>query len=219
MLTFLAVVTVAERDDAALVAAWRGGDRAAGEALLERHYDAIVRFFTHKAGDQADDLTQRTFLACAGGLHGFRAESSFRAFLFGIARNVLFEHIRHRVRAGQRDPDFTVQSLADLAPGVATLASRRAEQRALVRALQQIPLEAQVLVELYYWEELGLDELATVLGIPEGTVKSRLHRARAQLREAMEKLDGTPEELESASQVLAQWAAGVQGRATPRGDR
>lgn len=199
-------------EEGQLVEAWRGGDRAAGEALIERHYDAVARFFASKAGGQADDLTQRTFLLCAGSIAGFRAEGSFRGFLFGIARNVLYEHIRGRLRDARIEPDFTASSLADLAPGVATLAGRRVEQRILGQALHSIPLESQLVLELHYWEELSVEELGEALGVPPGTVKSRLHRARALLREAMRRVPSTPEEAESASLLLAQWAAGVRAR-------
>jgi RNA polymerase sigma factor (sigma-70 family) len=207
VLTFAGVT-----DDSEVAQAWRGGDRAAGEALIERHYDAIARFFASKAGDQAGDLTQRTFLLCSSSLDSFRGDGSFRAFLFGIARNVLFEHIRGRVRDG-RNVDVGESSIADLSPGVATLVSLRAEKRVLGLALQNIPLDLQLLLELYYWEELGVDELAEVMGTPPGTIKSRLHRARGLLREAMERVPSTPEELHSASALLAEWAAGVRRRA------
>jgi RNA polymerase sigma factor (sigma-70 family) len=198
--------------DNELAEAWRAGDRAAAHALIERHYDAIARFFATKAGDHAEDLTQRTFLACSHSMPGFRGEGSFRAFLFGIARNVLYEHIRGRIRDRRIEPDFNESSVADLSPGTQTLASRRAERRLLVQALQRIPLELQLLVELYYWEELGMAELAEVLGVPEGTVKSRLFRARRLLREAMERVPGSVEELRSVSAELADWVAGVRAR-------
>lgn len=196
-----------------LIEAWSGGDRRAGEALIERYYDAIARFFTNKAGGEADDLTQRTFLRCASSLSRFRSEGSFRAFLFGIARNTLYEHFRRRLRDARMAPDFNASSLADLAPGVATLAGQKAEQRVLGLALQNIPLEMQILLELYYWEDLGLGELAQMLEVPKGTIKSRLHRARAMLREAMEKVARSPEEMDSASQLLARWAAGIKEQA------
>lgn len=175
------------REDAALLEAWRGGDRAAATELIERHYDSIAAFFRTKAGAEADDLVQRTFLRVAEGSTTFRGESSFRAFLFGIARNVLFEHIRRRTRDG-KPPDLHTSSIRDLGPGVVTLVSQKAEQRLLVAALQRIPVELQVAIELYYWEELSVDELAVVLDVPPGTVKSRLHRARHLLREAMDLL-------------------------------
>jgi len=198
-------------DDLDLLRAWSTGDRAAGATLVSRHYDAIVRFFRNKAGDAADDLVQRTFLVCAESAASFRALGSVRAWLFGIARNVLYEHIRGRVRAGLADPDFRESALADLAPGVSTIAARRADQRVLLRALQLIPLELQVLLELYYWEDLGVDELAEVLGVPPGTVKSRLFRARALLREATAQVPATAEETQSARILLDAWAARVGG--------
>src|SRR5688572_10301390 len=122
--------------DPELLQAWQGGDRDAAARLVERHYDAIARFFGNKAPDHADDLVQRTFLACAESAGGFRAEGSFRAFLFGIARNVLYEHIRGRVRDGRNEPDFRSSALVDLAPGVSTMVVRRNEERLIARALQ-----------------------------------------------------------------------------------
>jgi len=191
--------------DAELFAAWRAGDRTAGESLIERHYDAIARFFRTKAGEHADDLVQRTFLVCAEPGASFRGEGSFRSFLFGIARNVLYEHIRRRVRDGQPEPDFAASSIMDLAPGVATIAAQRAEQRLLVQALQNMPLESQLLLELYYWEDLSIDEVASVLSIPKGTVKSRLFAARSVLRDKMESMATTPEDARSVRALIQAW--------------
>jgi RNA polymerase sigma factor (sigma-70 family) len=172
-------------DDSQLIAAWRDGDRAAGQMLVGRYFDAISRFFATKAGEHAGDLVQRTFLICSESLGRFRGDGSVRAFLYGIARNVLYEHIRRRMKAVARKPDFSVSSIADLAPGVSTVVDRRAKQQALVEALQRIPLELQLVVELYYWEQLSVSELAEVVGVPPGTIKSRLHRARALLQESI----------------------------------
>lgn len=180
------MLSSAAMDDRQLIAAWREGDRAAGQALIERHYDAISRFFATKAGAHAGDLVQRTFLICSESLGRFRGDGSVRAFLYGIARNVLYEHIRSRTKAAAQKPDFSVSSIVDLAPGVATMADQRAKERALMEALQRIPLELQLIVELYYWEQLRVSELAEVMGVPPGTIKSRLHRARALLQDSIE---------------------------------
>ena len=176
-------VTVKPADgDLELFAAWQAGNRRAGAALIERHYDAIMRFFRHKAGRSAEDLAQRTFLAFAHAAPTYRGHGTFKAWIFGIARNILLEHIRGRARDGRSDADETPQSLADLGPGVATMAAKKADQRRVAAALRQLPRDMQVLLELYYWEELGVDDLATVLGVPAGTIKSRLHAARARLK-------------------------------------
>jgi RNA polymerase sigma-70 factor (ECF subfamily) len=203
----------AHDDDAALLHAWARGDRDAGSRIVERHYDAIVRFFRNKAGEEADDLVQRTFIATAEGAGRFQGRSSVRAWIFGIARNVLYEHLRRRVKDGRSEPEFRESALVDLAPGVSTVAARRADQRVLLHALQRIPIELQVLLELYYWENLGVEELAQALEVPAGTIKSRLHRARALLREATAKVPATPQETQSARILLDEWAQRVAGRA------
>lgn len=190
-------------EDAALLDSWRSGDRDAGEALIGRYYGAVLRFFRTKAGEHADDLAQRAFLRCAEPANAFRGDSSFRAFLFGIARNVLYEHMRARLRDRRIDPDLGVSSVLDLDPRASTIALRRAEQRALVAALQRLPVDLQMTLELYYWEELSVEELGQVLDVPPGTVKSRLHRGRALLREALENV---PEEANRSSPpAVSEW--------------
>lgn len=198
-------------DDAALFRAWTAGEKRAGAALIERHYDSVERFFDTKVADRAEDLAQLTFLRCAEAATTWRGDGGFRAFLFGVARNVLREHIRGRVRDGRRPMDFDTASIADLVPGAATLAARSAEQLQLARALQRLPLDLQELVELYYWEELSVEELAACVGVPAGTIKSRLHRARALLKEAMDALPEGEEGREGARTLLRQWVERVRG--------
>jgi RNA polymerase sigma-70 factor (ECF subfamily) len=197
-------------DDQDLYAAWIGGDRAAGATLTERHFPAIERFFAHKTSTGADDLVQQTFLRAVQAPKEFRGDGSFRAFLFGIARNVLFEHIRKRVRAGREVPDFAISTLMDLVPGASTLLGRESDTRSLVLALQRIPLDLQLLLELYYWEELPLADLAEIFGVPSGTIKSRLFRARGLVRDAMEAVPGDEDDKRSARSLLQGWLADVR---------
>lgn len=171
------------RTDAALLAAWQGGDLGAGEALFARHFDAVLRFFRFKAADACDELVQRTFTACLEKRDALRDAASFRAFLFGIAR---FELLRHYQRAaGKREIDLGAVSLVDLDPSPSRIAARNEEQRLLADALRRIPVDLQVVIELHYWEELSTAEIADVLGIPPGTVKSRLRRAREALEQRL----------------------------------
>jgi RNA polymerase sigma factor (sigma-70 family) len=193
--------------DHELLRAWAAGDRDAGAQLVERHYDTVARFFANKAADAADDLVQRTFLACAESTTSLRKEGSLRAYLLGVARNVLFEYIRGKARDG-REVDFGTQSIVDLSPGASTLVDQHAQQRQLLLAIQRIPLESQLLLEMFYWEELSVDELAEALAIPAGTVKSRLFRAREQLRDALgEQPAGGSAEQASAQALLDEWLA------------
>lgn len=168
-------------DDAALLEAWRGGDRAAGEQLFERHFDAIFRFFERKGVPDVGDLVQRTFLGCVEARDRFRGGATFRTFLFAIARHELYGFFRGRKQA----LDFGVSSLADLAPGPSTIARTRDLHDLLLAALRVIPLDLQLALELRFWEGLSGPELAAALEVPEGTVRSRLRRALDALREAL----------------------------------
>jgi RNA polymerase sigma-70 factor (ECF subfamily) len=169
--------------DAHLFEAWRAGDRRAGEQLFERHFDAIYRFFQTKVSGDVSDLVQRTFVGCVEAADRFRRASSFRTFLYAIARNELYGHYRAKKRDERLD--FSVSSAADLSPGISTMARKASERAALAEALKGLPLELQVALELHYWEGLVGPEIAEVLGVPEGTVRSRLRRGLEQLRDAV----------------------------------
>jgi RNA polymerase sigma factor (sigma-70 family) len=192
-------------EDAELYRAWRGGDAGAGRRLIERHYDGIARFFRSKAGPSADDLVQRVFLVAADPRGGFRGESSFRTYLFGVARNVLFDHYRELGRDSRRDVDVSVSSVHDLFPGMSTMAAQRADLHVLYEALQRIPIDIQMTLELFYWEDLGVAELAVALDIPEGTVKSRLYRGRMLLEQAIAKVPASPDAQASVRAVFSEW--------------
>ena len=165
--------------DVALLEAWRAGDLQAGNALLGRHFRALLRFFENKAGAEADDLIQRTLLACAESYRQIRGDASFRTYLFTIARHELYRFFRQR--AQRQDIDFGVSSLRDLQTSVTARLQHRERRQALERALAQLPLDDQLLLELFYTEELDSGELAQVFGIEPSSVRARLHRARAAL--------------------------------------
>lgn len=170
--------------DEELLRAWAGGDEGAGAALFRGHFDALYRFFRTKVPDDYEDLIQTTMLECVRVKTRVRGDVPFRAFLLGVARNCLLHHFRSRYR-DRLEFDSSRSSVADLDPRPSTLAARNAEQAQLLAAMRQIPLDLQVVLELHYWEELGTRELAVALEIPQGTVKSRLRRAREALREVL----------------------------------
>ncbi|MCA9706795.1 MAG: RNA polymerase subunit sigma-70, partial [Myxococcales bacterium] len=141
-------MTQAEPDDHALLHAWQQGDAAAGERLMRRHYDAIHRFFEVKASFLADDLTQRTFLACMEAAASYRGESSVRAFLFGIARKQYLGYQRKdgRLESAMQFRDFGGRRTFT---SVSTLVSRREEQHLLLRALVDLPAEQLMPLQLF----------------------------------------------------------------------
>ena len=174
--------------DFELLDAWQAGDKAAGNALVERHFDSIYRFFDRKVHGDVADLVQNTFLACVESNERFRRASIFRTYLFSIARRKLYDHWRARSR--NPETDLTTSSIAGLGLTPSVEHVRKQEQRLLLEALRSIPLDSQLLLELHYWEGLTGPELAETFDIPEGTVRSRLRSARVSLEEKLKARGG-----------------------------
>jgi RNA polymerase sigma factor (sigma-70 family) len=170
-------------DDLALLAAWQEGDTTAGQALFSRHFREVHRFFENKVGAEADELSQRTFLACVGSRTRFRGQSSFRTFLFAIARHELYAHFRRNVAGGAFDAE--VSSIAELVTSPSSRMARAEEHDRLRRALQELPAEQQLILELHYWHELDAEALGEVFAVPPGTIRVRLLRARRALRQRL----------------------------------
>jgi RNA polymerase sigma factor (sigma-70 family) len=198
-----------EEQDQALLGAWRAGDAAAGDRLFMRHFAAVDRFFRHKAGaSEIQDLIQRTFMVLVERPDGFHGRSSFRTYLLGIAHNMLREH--YRASARDRHQDVDELSVVDLGAGPSTLMGAKEEQRLLLEALRSVPLESQIILELYFWERLSGPQIAEVLGVGENTARTRLRRARLRVGEALERLARSRALLESTLADLESWARSVR---------
>jgi RNA polymerase sigma-70 factor (ECF subfamily) len=197
-----------------LLAQWRAGDAEAGQALFERHFDSIYGFFETKCPTEADELVQATFLACLRAKEQFRGDSSFRTYLFTIARNELYRVLRTRQRKGAQ-VDLALSSIAELVSTPGTRMARNQEHRHLLEALRRLPVEQQTLLELHYWEDLEIAELAKVFDAPAATIRTRLHRARKALRELVEHA-APPRALETLETMDA-WAKGLQAELRGKG--
>lgn len=201
--------------DVELLNRWRGGDSLAGSELFNRHFAAINRFFRNKVSDGLEDLVQQTFMALVEGRERFRCDSSVRTYLFGVANNLLREHYRAR----RRDPDAldtSRSSAVDEGAGPSTFVGKQREVRLLYEGLRRIPLDSQIVLELYYWEEMSASQTAEVLGVPEGTVRGRVRRAKQLLREQLAELADSPEELETTVGNLERWAADLREQISER---
>lgn len=196
-----------ERSDRQLLEAWGAGDRPAGAQLFDRHFGALSRFFRNKAGDAADDLIQQTLLACLEARARFEGKSSFRTFLFAIARNVLYSHYRGH---GAAPVDFSVSGIAELRPSATSMIAAAGRQRALLEALRTIPLQFQVVLELAFWEHLTAAEIGEVVGAPEGTVRTRLRRAKELAAKELRRIENLGLPLQTTIHQLDDWAAAVR---------
>lgn len=206
-------------DDFALLERWRTGERDAGSVLLERHFDSLYRFFRNKAGGDCDDLIQRTFLACVESRDRFRGDASFRSYLFTVARNALYRHFEKLNRGRRYEVDLSTMSAIQLGSSPSSKAARREEEQILLEALSQIPVDLQITLELHYWEGMSTAEIGAVLGIPTGTVKSRLRRAREAVLAVMK--DSRPPESAALAETIDRfehWAVAVREAAGKRGD-
>ncbi|MBC8067939.1 MAG: sigma-70 family RNA polymerase sigma factor [Deltaproteobacteria bacterium] len=207
--------------DEALYQAWAAGDRRAGGSLVDRHVPPISRFFANKVwhGDDVEDLVGKTFEACARDLGKFRAEGSFRAYLFGIAHNILRRYLRdkrHREDAPVGEHD---DARSDDSPSPSAVLGRCREERVLLRALRALPIDLQLVLELSFFEELSRTEIACVLEIPGGTVASRFRRAQAELAEQVARLSETRAIAESTVHGLADWAKSLRDQLSNGGQR
>lgn len=206
------------REDAELLSSWQAGDLAAGDALFNRYFARIYRFFRNKLGDETivEELMQRTFVGCVEGRDRLREQTSFRSYLFGTAHNTLRAYFREKRREHARI-DFGAASAVDLGGGPVTLLMAGEEQRLLLEALRRIPLDDQVVLELYYFEAMSASEIGAVLGLPEGTVRGRIRAAKQRMSDGLAALASSPRLLRSTLHNLDDWARGLRAQLAPAG--
>lgn len=202
------LIPMVDQDDRALLLAWQRGDNRAGGELIDRYLAAILRFFRNKVGNaaEAEELTQRTFKGAVEGVLRFRDGASVRTWMFAIARNILRQWAEESARQRGRSEDLGDASVADLGAGPSTVMAKRREQRLMLEALRRLPIESQLVLELSYWEQLTAKEIGEVLGCPEGTARSRMRKAKLELRGTLDELARDPGELESTMHGLETWA-------------
>jgi RNA polymerase sigma factor (sigma-70 family) len=193
-------------DDSVMLARWREGEVGAGQQLVRRHLASVYGFFATKCPDLADELVQQTFLACVKTRDAFRGDSTFRTYLFSIARKQLWTALDARQRTQARI-DYAISSIADLISTPATRLARDQEHRHLLDALRHLPLEQQTLLELHYWEELDASQLAVVFETNDIAIRQRLSRARKALRMLLER-SAPPRALETL-ETMDVWVRGA----------
>jgi len=182
-----------ERD----VARFKAGEEAAFERLVRRHEREVYRLALRllRNPDDALEVAQETFLRAYRGLSSFRGEAAFRTWLYGIALNAartrqasLSKSLSRmqRLEGDEDDPPSPLLSVSDPAPSPENRALGGELKEALLAALSRISPEHREILLLREVEGLDYGEVGGLLGIPEGTVKSRLARARRAVREALE---------------------------------
>jgi RNA polymerase sigma-70 factor (ECF subfamily) len=179
------VVTV-ERSDADLVAALADGDRAALGELYARHAPWLVLRLSRRCADPTvvDEVVQDTFVAVWKGAQRFRGEGEVAAWVWGIGIRRLLDALRRRSQV-----ELVLTMAGEEALGVAESAEERVllgvQYGELGPALDRLSPELRAVVQATVLDGLTSREAGRLLGIPSGTVKTRMMRAKAQLREAL----------------------------------
>jgi RNA polymerase sigma factor (sigma-70 family) len=172
-----------------LLGAIKMGDRGAFGSLFDDHAGAIYAFCVRRCQDRdlAEDLMSVVFLeAWRGRSRAIAVDDSLRAWLFGIANNVLRNSARsqrrHHAALARYKSEHGALVQPDLADEVSRAVDRLPSARAVAEALASLSTRERDVVELCLVDELSIPAAATALGIPEGTVKSRLARARSRMQ-------------------------------------
>jgi RNA polymerase sigma-70 factor (ECF subfamily) len=173
-------------DDRVLAAAAGAGDRRALELLLDRHADRVHAICRRVVGnpDDALDATQEALIAVARGIHRFDGRAAFTTWLYRVATNAALDEVRRRGRRPR-----PVDELPEPVPPSSTLEDRVGAAIDVDDALATLPEEFRVAVVLRDLCDLDYAEIAEVLDVPPGTVRSRIARGRAALATAL----GNPE--------------------------
>ena len=181
--------------DESLLQASASGDERAFSELYERHARTIYNYLFRRLGDwsEAEDLTAVVFL------EAFRrrsevvvVEGKLLPWLYGIATNVLRNRRRALWRHRRLVAQLARQPGTDVTPDVAARSEAAEQMRSVLKRIARLPRQQQDVIALCVWSGLSYEEAAAALGVPVGTVRSRLSRARASLDSPLVELDGSP---------------------------
>jgi RNA polymerase sigma-70 factor (ECF subfamily) len=174
--------------DDLLVLQCQQGDVAGFDRLVRRWQQPLLNYAGRLTGDRAaaQDAVQETWLVVIRGLVALKDVTRFRTWLFRIASHKCQDHWRRRQSRQQFAETMQMQS--DTA---VTAVPPNAERTDMDAAFRRLPPESRTVLALMYLEDFSIGEIAEVLSLPEGTVKSRLFHARQQLRQLMEQDYGT----------------------------
>ena len=185
-----------DRNEQVLIERCKRGDRAAFDTLIrayeKRVYSLAYRLSGHY--DEANDISIDALMRVFQSIHLFRGEANFSTWLFRIVTNVYLDR-RKRTRNKQHlsleeyielEENSVTRQVEDSAPTPDKVAEARERRDFLSQAIAALPDYQRAMIVLYHTEGLSYEEIAEVLGLPLGTVKSRLNRARLTLREKLE---------------------------------
>ena len=171
------------KDQENIIARARRGDADAFEQLVVAYRDQVFRLALRMCGNEADadEVAQEAFLSAWKALPNFRGDSRFSTWLYQLTSHAAIDLMRREKRQIAAE-DITEVSAPDPGPSPQQQAERSETRQAVRDAMGQLSPEYRQIVVLRFLQELSYEEIAAALKLPPGTVKSRLNRAKAQLR-------------------------------------
>ena len=160
------------------------GEREAFELLIRRWHGPIRAHARRLCGEDelADEIAQDTWLRVLRAINALRDGQQLRAWLFGIARRALMDRLRSRYAAPRQEGEVDIDGL----PSEEAAPEHAMDLQLMQRGLERLPILEREALSLFYLQQLSLQDIAQVLELPIGTVKSRLFRARRLLRLQLE---------------------------------
>lgn len=183
------VAEPAAGDSVEFLARLRAGDRRAFEELVRAHQHRVYGLALRMLGDaaEAQDVAQEVFLRAHRGLAEFRGDARLSTWLYTIASRLCLNRLAGSKRRLTRPGDEALDRVVDGRPGPDETLERDELDAALRRAIAELPEERRVVVVLRDVDGLAYEEIAEILALPVGTVRSRLHRARLDLKDKLER--------------------------------
>ncbi len=180
-----------ELTDEELVGLCRKGDQQAFTEVVDRYKNRVHWLVRRMVGSPDDeDLTQEVFLRVYQAIPGFQARSTFKTWLFRIAHNLCLTELKKRGRRGEHlsideEGDEKLHSLLPQVRGLEEEIERRDISLAVQSLVAELPLQYRTVLTLFYMQQASYEEIAETMGIPLGTVKTYMHRARLCLRDRL----------------------------------
>jgi RNA polymerase sigma-70 factor (ECF subfamily) len=185
-----------DTEEARLIQRARGGDLEAMSLLIDRYQKHVYNLAYRLCGnyDDANDIAQEAFLRVFHSLGNFRGESNFSTWLYRIVTNVfLDERKKQRVRSHNSLEEYmeledstVARQIEDPSPGPEEAITAKERSDVIGSAVLSLPETQRVMIVLYHFQERSYEEIAEIMNMPIGTVKSRLNRARLALRNKLD---------------------------------
>ena len=165
----------------------QSGDPGSFEPLIEKYRSfvfGVIRSIIYDPASE-EDLAQEAFIQAFKGISRFRYNSKFKTWLYRVTYNVCLNHLRKKKSSKMQDSEFDLSSLTDKAPSPDRNHEKSEMKAVLGNVIKTLPPKYRSILHLYYYEDMHYEEISSITGMPLGTIKSHLFRAREKVRKIL----------------------------------